>query len=236
MKEPLTVKFFQNEVKPHIKNSGEYKNLENHVKGAESLEKNWKSKPLDPMATKLLNNSLNNIEKCLNAVKKPNDALKGATGKVSKAIKAFKDEHNKKFVAKVDAFNLGTIPGGMKAMKDVGVKEYTPENTEFRNATNSVKADDSQKLLDIHKKIRPKINLSSGLFKSYDAAAAQVKAKDKELKDAAKAGDNEARKTLLGEYKVAVKDLYNNTTAARNEIIRLQKDGINRLKKELRMS
>ena len=91
MDAPLMVKWFQTNVKPHVNSSGEYKNLESHVKGCENLEKNWKKAPVDPKAVKLLNNSLNNVQSCINAVKKPNAELKAAQKNVVKAIKTFKE-------------------------------------------------------------------------------------------------------------------------------------------------
>ena len=96
MKDPLTVKYFQKTIKPLISDKSTYKNIESHVKGCESLEKNWRSKPLDKQAIQLLNNSLNNVAKTMGALKKPDGKLKAEILRVQKAINDFIDDHNKK--------------------------------------------------------------------------------------------------------------------------------------------
>ena len=232
MKDPITAKWFQKEVKPHVGKS-EFKNMESHVKSCEKMEKNWTSKPLDETAIKLLNNALNNVEKTLGAVKKPNDALKAAQMKVFKALNDYKDKHNTGFAAKVDAKTIGMIPGGVTALEKIGIKEWSTENTEFRKATNVIKPDDSTKLLKIYKDFRGDINLSNSLFNSYDRTKKKVEDTIAGLKDAAKRGDDATRKILLVEYKKAVKEFHTVTVKARNSIIVLQNDSVTRFKSKL---
>lgn len=235
MNAPLTVKWFQKEVKAHVSKSAEYKNIESHVKSVEALEKSWKSKPVDPQAVKLLNNALNNVQKTLGAVKQPNNNLKAAQLKVFKAINDFKDDHNTKFVDKLSSAVMGQVPGGLKALAAIGIKEWSAENQKFRDATKAVKTDDTTKLLKLYKDFRQDINLSNGLFKAWDKSKTAVVTTTKELQDAAKNGDDAARKKLLPKYKTAVQALHKVTTKARNEIIKLQNDGVVRFKSTIKM-
>lgn len=236
MKDPLTVKFFQKEVRPHISNKTEYKNIESHVKACESLEKGWKSKPLHPQSVKLLNNALDNLEKTLGVVKKPSDGLKAAQMKVFKAIGDFKDDHNTKFVDKITTKSIGAIPGGLNTLEAIGIKEFNQANTMFRKATQTLKQDDSQQLLKIHKAFRYEINVSMGRFKEYDTHKREVETAIASLKDAAKRGDNDLRKTLLAQYKQAVQAFYTITAACREEVVAMQNQSIIRFRVDLKMS
>lgn len=236
MKDPLTVKFFQKEVRPHVSNKTEYKNLESHVKACEALEKSWKSKPLNPQSVKLLNNALNNVEKTLGAIKKPSNGLKAAQMKVFKAIGDFKDAHNTKFVDKITTKTIGAIPGGLKTLEAIDIKAFNTANTMFRKATQTLKQDDSQQLLKIHAAFRSEINVSIGRFKEYDTHKRDVETAIAGLKDAAKRGDNDLRKTLLAQYKQAVKALYTITAACREEVVAMQNQSIIAFRGDLKMS
>ena len=240
MKEPLTENYYKKEVQPKIKDKSGAKKLLSHLKGTESLEKAMRADPLDPAKVKLVADSLRNVRTCALALKAPDRDLKQEIDNIAKATRTYVKEHNNKFVGKISTQNIGSIPGGMKKLTQLGMDDFSPVNMKFRVDTQKVDPKNSSALLKIWSNYKGRINVPASDISAYNKAAQSVIEAIAGLKEKAKRGKNdpealEKREQALKLYHAAVANLAKTTRKVRMEMVHLQRDTIHRFTGKLFM-